>query len=197
MQKPSKGDLKKLEIIQAAIECIASIGFEKTTYEAIAKKIGTRRAHVAYHFKDKEDIFKACILSINHNYQEVLKKHVAKAKSGKELLIHFAEGPFVWAEKSSDELSVMLLFYYLSAVNKEYKSLNTQLKSAGIQRLVMVMSQELKLKSSIDELKYVAKEIQNIVTGSVIDAATTNNKTLKQARKDVRKSVLNILENLK
>ena len=49
-QSPSKGDTKRFEIIMATIECLSTIGYDKTTYESIAKVIGTRRAHVNYYF---------------------------------------------------------------------------------------------------------------------------------------------------
>ena len=73
-----KGDKKKLEIVFAAIECISTIGYENITYEALAKKLDTRRAHIAYYFKNKEDIFKACIQFINHTKKEILDEHLAE-----------------------------------------------------------------------------------------------------------------------
>lgn len=193
-QKPSKGDLKKLEIIQAAIECIAGIGFEKTTYQAIAEKIGTRRAHIAYHFKDKSDIFKASIQYINSHYQNILTEQLELADPGIDTIVKYAESPFVWAEQNPDELSVMLLFYYLCSIDSEYRALNDELRKRGVERILLVLSQECRLELMPDELELKAKQIQNLISGSIMDAVTTQNKSLVQAKQDTIKNITNLLE---
>jgi AcrR family transcriptional regulator len=129
--KPRKGDIKKMEIVLAAIECIATIGFEKTTYEAIAQRIGTRRAHVAYHFKDKENIFEACIKFIMARYQQTSIKHIEAAKDGLEMLVNYTEAPFIWAEENPHQLSVMLLFYYLCTVDDKYQEIHAFQENTG------------------------------------------------------------------
>lgn len=191
--KPRKGDLKKMEIVQAAIECIATIGFENTTYQAIADKIDTRRAHVAYHFSDKSDIFKACIIYINSNYQRILIEKIESASTGKEILAQYAESPFTWAQDYPNELSVMLLFYYLCTINEEYKSLNDQIRKSGIQRILLVLTQKCELKNDIQELEAFASRLQNLISGSIIDAVTTNKESLTQSKKKTRDYVLQIM----
>lgn len=191
--KPRKGDLKKMEIILAAIDCIATIGFEKTTYEAIAQKIGTRRAHVAYHFKDKADIFEACIKYINASYQQTSIQNIEAAKDGLEMLVNYAEAPFLWAEENPQQLSVMLLFYYLCTVDEKYKDLHNQIRSGGKERIQYILTNKLTKKISPAEAAPMAKMIQNLVSGSIMDVTTTGNKTLKEARQMVKEQVLKII----
>lgn len=193
-QRPSKGDMKKLEIIKAAIECIATIGFEKTTYQAIAEKLETRRAHIAYHFNDKADIFKACILYINSNYKRILTEHLEGAKDGPESIKRYAESPFLWAETNPSELSVMLLFYYLCTIDEEYRNLNDELRTRGVERILLVLSQECQIDLPPLELELKAKQIQNLISGSIMDAVTTRNKSLEQAKKETIKNIENLLE---
>ncbi len=193
-QKPSKGDLKKLEIIQAAIECISSIGFEKTTYQAIAEKVGTRRAHIAYHFKDKSDIFKASIQYINGNYQRILTEQLEEAQPGIDTIIKYASSPFVWAEQNPNELSVMLLFYYLCTIDPEYRALNDDLRKRGVERILLVLTQECRIELMPVELELKAKQIQNLISGSIMDAVTTQHKSLKQAKDETIKNITNLLE---
>ena len=192
--KPSKGDLKKLEIIQAAIECIAGIGFEKTTYQAIAEKIGTRRAHIAYHFKDKSDIFKASIQYINGNYQRILTEQLEEADPGLDTIKKYAGSPFVWAEQNPDELSVMLLFYYLCTIDPEYRALNDDLRKRGVERILLVLSQECRVELLPMELELKAKQIQNLISGSILDAVTTQQKSLTQAKEETILNITNLLE---
>jgi AcrR family transcriptional regulator len=191
--KPRKGDLKKMEIIMAAIDCIASIGFEKTTYEAIAKKIGTRRAHVAYHFKDKNDIFEACIRYIMANYQQTSIKRIEAAKDGLEMLVNYAEAPFLWAEENPQQLSVMLLFYYLCTINEKYKELHASIRSGGVERIQYILTNKLTKKIPVKEAAPMAKMIQNLVSGAIMDVTTTGNKTLKEARQQVKEQVLQVI----
>jgi AcrR family transcriptional regulator len=73
-----KGDRKKLEIIEAAIDCLATEGIDNTTFDSIAKRIDTRRAHVAYHFKDKHMIFEAAISYILITYEHTLQEFIKK-----------------------------------------------------------------------------------------------------------------------
>ena len=73
------------------------------------------------------------------NYQDVSVKHLEKANQSESLLMRYVEGPYVWAQKFPNELKVMLLFYYLSTFNEEYKKLNTKIKvpNLGDHRICM------------------------------------------------------------
>lgn len=191
---PSKGTLKKFEIVQATIECIATIGFEKTTYEAIAKKIGTRRAHIAYYFKDKQDIFKACIKYIVSNYHNVSLDHVSKATSPKDKLLKYVEGPYIWSQKYPNELSSMLLFYYLCTVHNSYKKLHDNVRSAGIERIRIILSDELKVQLPKREVLTLCRSIQNIMNGSHLSAETSSISTFKTAQTHSKKLVWELVE---
>jgi len=191
--KLKKGDQKRLEIIQAAIECMATIGFEMTTYEAIAKLIGTRRAHVNYYFKDKTEIILSCIHYIVANYQQTSIAHIEKAKTGKQMLDHYIEAPFIWAKKHPDELAVMLLFYYLCNIRPEYKELHDQVRAGGVARITYILKNGLELDESDEVIDLYAKNIISLISGAMMDAATTNLRSLKQAEKDIKDFVSNIL----
>jgi AcrR family transcriptional regulator len=191
--KPRKGDLKKMEIILAAIECISSIGFEKTTYESIAKRIGTRRAHIAYHFKDKDSIFESCIKLIMANYQQTSLKHIESAKTGEEMLVRYVEAPFIWAEENPSQLSVMLLFYYLCSINEKYQQMHADIRSGGAARIEFILTKKLTNSFSLKEARPLAKTIQNLVSGTIMDTATTKSKTLRQSKLQVKKQVLKLI----
>lgn len=194
--KPRKGDLKKMEIILAAIDCIATIGFEKTTYEAIAKRIGTRRAHVAYHFKDKSDIFEACIKFINASYQQTSLQKLEQAeakKDGLQMLVNYLEAPFIWAEENPKQLSVMLLFYYLCTVEDKYRELHFNIRAAGAERIQYILTNKLTKKIPPKDAAPLAKHIQNLLSGAIMDVTTTGNKTLQKAKQEVKEQVLKLI----
>ncbi len=178
--KPSKGDLKRLEIIKAAIESLATVGFDKTTYESIAKIVGTRRAHINYYFQDKNDIFMSCIKYIIVNYQQVSLKHIEEAKDGKDMVLRFVEGPYIWAQENPKELIVMYLFYYLCSFNEEYKDLHGKIRIGGAKRLAYILEEKLDVPKEISfEL---SKTIQNSISGYMLDATTTTEESIEEAK---------------
>lgn len=186
--RPRKGDVKKGEIIVAAIECLATIGFENTSFEAIAKKIGTRRAHVNYYFPNKEKIFISAIKYIAATYQSISLECLENAKSKDQLLEKYIEGPFLWAKRHPHQLSVMFLLYYLSTFKKEYLELNNQIRKGGIERIAYLLKQEKpRLQKATVEAK--AKAIQNILSGCLLDVSTTKGRTLAQAEKETKKLI--------
>lgn len=79
---PSKGELKKVAIIKAAIQCIATQGYERTNYETIGALIEMKRPHVAYHFPKKQLIVEMAIRYVYGIGVEMVEKTMA-ARAGK------------------------------------------------------------------------------------------------------------------
>lgn len=183
--KPRKGDLKKIEIIKAAIECLGTLGVEKTTFEAIATKIGTRRAHVAYHFKDKNDIFKSAIRYIVANYQNLSIQHLSNSQSDRDMLFKYVEAVFMWASKNPHEVAVMLMLYYFCTFDPSYKELNNQIRSGGIERINYLLTNKVDKTMDSRHAIILSKSIQNLTSAAIIDAFSTVGKSLDEAREDV------------
>ncbi len=190
--RPRKGDIKKAEIINATIECLATIGFENTSFEAIAKKVGTRRAHVNYYFPNKDDIFLSAIKYIAATYQSISLENLEKAKDSKDLLNLYIEGPFIWAKKNPYQLSVMFLLYYLSTFKKDYLELNHQIRKGGAERITYLLGQ-MNPRTKKSTLQTKAKSIQNILSGCLLDVATTKGKSLQSAEAEAKKLINDLL----
>ncbi len=182
--KPRKGDLKKVEIIQATISCLAVEGLEKTTFDAIAKRINTRRAHVAYHFTDKKDIFKACVTYIIANYQRISMENLEEEKDG-ELILSYIEAVFIWAKKYPDQVSVMLLLYYFCSFDSEFKDIHHRIRGEGHIRMMKILKKSYAHRLGENDIMTLSKSLQNLTSASIIDAYTTKNKSLGQAKNEV------------
>ncbi len=192
--KPRKGDIKKMEIIKAAIECLATDGLEKTSYEAIAKRIGTRRAHVAYYFSDKHDIFKSAIKYILATYQQISITHLQEAEDGTDMLFKYVAAVFDWAKKHPSQVSVMLLLYYLCTIKEDYRVLNDQIRSNGHERIFYILAMKLEKTMSKNKARVLSKNIQNMISAAIIDSVTTDGKTLDQAKNDILEIVQMMIE---
>lgn len=59
---------KKQEILQAARECFARFGYDKTTLDDIGKMIGRNKASLYYYYKNKETIFAEVIAADVEEY---------------------------------------------------------------------------------------------------------------------------------
>jgi AcrR family transcriptional regulator len=190
---PRKGDLKKIEIIKATIHCLAHLGIENTTFEAIATEIDTRRAHIAYHFKDKNLLFLACIKYILATYQQVSIENIKESSNGENILEHFVKAPFIWAKKYPDQLTVMFLLYYYCRINKTYLKLHTQVRNGGHSRIHYIITKKLKIKASASKLSYLSWSILNIISGNLLNAATTDSVDLEKAKDDTWRIVKSLV----
>ncbi len=179
--KVRKGDLKRVEIVEAAIQCFATIGYEKTTYEAIASKMGTRRAHVAYYFPEKDDILKASVQHIMNVYLGILSEQLTSEKTASKRFRAYVRSPFRWAKKYPHQLSAMLLFYYQCRIRPEFRKLHNDIRASGLQRIHFMLTSEIGLKISNEKGLFLAKSIQNIMSGYLLDAATTSSVDIDEA----------------
>lgn len=191
--KPRKGDLKKLEIIAATIDCLGEVGIEKTSYESIAQKLGTRRAHVAYHFTDKHDIFKAAIRYILATYQKLSMDGIKSSTSGQEMLENYVEAVFEWAKNYPRQLSVMLLFYHLCHIRNDYRDINDHIKRGGIERLSYILTNKLDQNMSAEEARFLSKSILNLTSSTIIECTTTYVQTMEEGKRNVLKALKRLL----
>lgn len=190
--KLRKGDLKRMEIIQAAIECLATVGIDNTTYDAVAKKVGTSRAHIAYYFTDKDQIYIAAIKYILASFQQTIVDHISDESTGKELLESYIEAVFLWAKKYPEQLTVMILLYYLCRFRDDMIELNHQIRKGGYERIYYILTSKMPKKISEKKATTIARAIINLISGSMIDATTTKSMTLDEA-KDLTLSTTRLL----
>ncbi|MBT3526391.1 MAG: TetR/AcrR family transcriptional regulator [Bdellovibrionales bacterium] len=194
--RPRKGDIKKLQIIEAAIHCLANDGIENTTFESIGKLIGTRRSHVAYHFADKKLIFLSAIKFILSTYQQTVMGQMVESQNGRKMLLQYIEGSFTWATDHPTHLSVIFLLYYYCQLDSEYRDLHDQVRRGGMERLTYILSQKFNNKFTKRQAAFLAKQIQNLLSGAILDAATTNSYDLKRAKQEAIKTTLTLIDSV-
>lgn len=192
--RPRKGDIKKVEIIKAAIECLGTIGLENTTFEAIAKRIGTRRAHVAYHFSEKQSIFYAAVKYILATFQQLTIHYIQHETDGRQMLIRYIDAAFDWAKNYPDQLSVMLLLYYYCTIKPEYRKLHDKIRTNGVERISYILTNKCVPPVASDTAKTISKHIQNLISGGMMDVVTTNSRSLDEAKADAMQLVLLLLQ---
>lgn len=169
-----KGDLKKLEIIEAATRLVASAGYDALSFEAIATAIGTTKSHVNYHFKSKEAIVLAAVRYVTVQAQDITVAALEQASGWRQQVRAINDGAFQWAEQHPEQLAVIAFFYFHSNVADEWRALYREIRRSGARRLAEILSEPLPDTSQAGR-EAVANSIQNVIFGHLFDALAAGN----------------------
>ena len=77
-RKDKKGTAER--ILEAALACFAKGGFAGTSTRTLADAAGVNVATLAYHFKDKEGLYKAAVDSIYEQFFAVTPTSISQPK---------------------------------------------------------------------------------------------------------------------
>ncbi|MEM1221091.1 MAG: TetR/AcrR family transcriptional regulator [Bacteroidota bacterium] len=77
----TKRSNKRQRILQAASDCFARYGYEKTTLEDIGKRLQLNKASLYYYFKNKEEIFVQVILQETEAFISELQQEALDQES--------------------------------------------------------------------------------------------------------------------
>ncbi|MGK8464129.1 TetR/AcrR family transcriptional regulator [Nocardia cyriacigeorgica] len=61
MREVKKPEVRKAEIVDAALALFAEYGFEKTTVEAIVGRLGVAKGCFYHHFRSKNEVLEECV----------------------------------------------------------------------------------------------------------------------------------------
>ena len=81
-----KRSITRSQIIDAAFDCFAEYGYDKTTFDDVAKKAGISRALIYTYFKSKQEFFFAMMDEKHKNYLRQSQKVLESDLSAKEKL---------------------------------------------------------------------------------------------------------------
>lgn len=162
--KPGRGEERKIRIIEAFIELLASKGLENTSFDTLGKKVKMTRTHVAYYFANRDELIRTAVRYAVAVGQHITIGHVQEATTWREQLRCVVEGPFEWLEKYPSHASVMALFYYLCTYDPSYRELQNSIRSMGEQRILSCFK-----ASSIpsSEAILLARTIQSLMAGTL------------------------------
>jgi AcrR family transcriptional regulator len=113
-QDRSRATRKRL--LEAAIECLAELGWTGTTVLVVAERAGVSRGAAQHHFPTREDLVMAAVEYVAEERTARLREHVADLPTGPgrtqaviDLVDHMYTGPLfraalqLWVAASSDE----------------------------------------------------------------------------------------------
>ncbi len=166
-----KTEERKIRIMEAVIDLLATEGFDNTTFESIGKRVKMQRTHVNYYFSSRIELVKTAIRYAVALGQQITISHVQKASTWREQLTAVIEGPFEWVTRYPKHTAVMALFYQLCSYDGEFRALQNVIRAGGEDRLaacfqVPIESGKLNKKQARD----LARTIQALMTGALVNS---------------------------
>jgi len=170
-----RGMERRLRILRATIDSLATNGIQGTTFEAVGKLAKMQRSHVAYYFKTHEELLNATIRFVIVSAQEVTIELGQKAEIPLERLIGMVRGAFEQARRYPKHATVLTLLWNLATLDPHYRLFHTELRQIGAERVEHVLELFLDTKK-VDRAarRFIAKSIQAIAFGFLLEALSTN-----------------------
>ena len=192
-QKLGKADKRRATILNAAVDVIAKDGIESASFEAIGKAGKMTKAHVNYYFKEKPDLIEAVLVFVANTAQfftvEALKKSTPKTQ-----LSDYINITFDWAKKYPKHATVMMLLYYYCRIDKKLRLRHTEARKIAIRRLSTII-QSTRPKTSEKQATDLARTIQSLMAGNLLEFATTEGLfSLSQAKQVTQEQVKELLQ---
>lgn len=113
-QDRSRATRKRL--LEAAIECLAELGWARSTVAVVAERAGVSRGAAQHHFPTREDLMTAAVEYVAEERTAWLREHVAGLPSGPartraviDVIDHMYTGPLfraalqLWVAASADD----------------------------------------------------------------------------------------------
>src|ERR1044072_7076188 len=69
-------------LLEAAIECLADVGWSGSTVAVVAERAGVSRGAAQHHFPTREDLFTSAVEYVSNERLAMLRSHTADLPSG-------------------------------------------------------------------------------------------------------------------
>ena len=104
MGRPSNTAQRKQEIVEALLQVMANVGYEKASIQSIAKQAGLAPGLIHYHFKTKQDILIAAIHWIATSAEQRLQAMLNDARDPWEKLKAFVNARLATGETQMPQI---------------------------------------------------------------------------------------------
>lgn len=79
-------EARRAQIVTAAIETLAEMGYVKASLAQIAKRAGISTSLIPYHFKDKDDLMEQTVIELSSAWTTYVEEQVAAGSTAREKL---------------------------------------------------------------------------------------------------------------
>ena len=188
----SRGEKRKMVIVEAAIDILARQGLSQLTFEAIGKKCHISKSHVAYHFPSLEKLVNTSVSYVYTVGQKTVSEYIQNESSkGKgDLLKAYVHGTFHWIETYPEHSSVAALLGYLATWDRGYRDIQSEIKRVGQQRISALIQAMTGKRCPTAQ----ADAIQSLLMGKILYYSTTaTNRSIRQVRAETWRAIQELL----
>ncbi|MEO6081907.1 MAG: TetR family transcriptional regulator [Umezawaea sp.] len=153
---------RRAQIVAAAIETIAELGYRRASFAQIAKRAGlTSTGLISYHFAGKGDLLKQVVEQIYGEIGEFLTERVASQATASAALRAYIEGNVEFAGKHRPQMKTLLDIFVNGAL--DYDTEAEQTAVSPVERILR-WGQETEEFRAFD-VRVIATSIQRSVEG--------------------------------
>ena len=160
------GQMRKIEIREAAKRCFLTKGFQSTTMEDVITEIGMSRGGVYHHYASTNEMLKDLMLDGN-NYRNSLISEYLKNNQGKDKYQQMGE---ILVDKSLADTDLMKLYALLLQAknyNDDLEKLYRELKRKTTDELTLIAKQ-LGIKANIFRDGFLVNYINGLIVSSEV-----------------------------
>jgi len=177
--KVSKGEMQKEKILKAAMRLFAIHGYQATSFQLIADKCKIHQPAIFYYFQTKEILLRAVAKNVIKSSHIVVSEHTASKINALDWMVAHFNGTMEWANKNTDEASILLMLYYLACQDKVFESEYKEILIAARIRIQTILehAKEQNLLRSPNDLISQSLILHDVLLGSLINYLSTGAKS--------------------
>lgn len=150
MPKVGMPEIRKPQLIEAAIKSIDKYGFSGATVSVIGKKAGVSPAIINHYFGGKDGLYEETMKSLIREFFEILSKEVIKTKekSAKTKVMAIVKASFSQSQTHPQVIKAWMGFWASAMHTQSLYRLQNVYSRRLITSLVCVLKEEFEIKQA-------------------------------------------------
>jgi len=190
--RPAEGEsgLLRDQILAAYLEICSNEGIEAVTLQKVADRSGVAMTSVRYHFQLKGlSLSQVAMEYVSAKTYEWVNAALLKARSEPDFnpVLSYVNVHFDWIQHRPLQASFLVYYYYLSTTKVPITIQNKELVEIAQRRVLGLLHEALgmKLYSYSGDTMALAQEIQLIVLGGCMNAATSRDEKFSRRQREI------------
>lgn len=192
---PKKGrmtidQLRRAELVDAAVEVITEHGFDHTTIRDIAERANASNGSVHYYFKTKDELLRAAFLETEARFRARTRNELSELR-GLEKLKRLGESCFALDSDSLAQWNIEIDLWQQAARNEEIRSVFEETNSAWVTFISAAIAEGIgdgDLKADLN-VHDTALELAALIDGLGLYCRVTNHTTAADAQATLRRRI--------
>ncbi|MGO9753116.1 MAG: TetR/AcrR family transcriptional regulator [Solirubrobacteraceae bacterium] len=99
---------RRAQIVEAAIETLAEVGYANTSLSRIAARLGISKGVISYHFAGKDDLIAEIVSQVLQRAWAYIQPRIEAQTTGPEMLRAYIESHFEFMRDNPNQLSAVV-----------------------------------------------------------------------------------------